>query len=244
MNSSDMELYDDVGRIDLAKRLASGLVGWLHCMAARNVGYLADEDAARVELCQILNGQRKNIMPRKNVVPTDWKAGDRYLDVGIGEVDHLDHVVHGAIELKWSSTTPIENVRRDIVQDIIRLASVHPTRPVVRFMLLGGGLNLDKLFSQEHKKHELLVQRDFICDLMAQSLSEPSRQVPIEELSLAFKDCFDRLPSDVNRNYSAIRTELLGKMEIYREWSVPGHVDKTLRESWGQVMVWQIDPTA
>jgi len=90
---------NDLQRLDLAKRLASGLAGWLHSMSAHMCGYLADEDAARLEVCQILQAQRAPFFLKKNVAPADWGENTRRMDVGIGVMSG-DPMHYGGIELK------------------------------------------------------------------------------------------------------------------------------------------------
>lgn len=232
---------DYIDQLDLAKRLASGLVGWMHSMSARMCGYLADEDAARLEVCQILHAQRTPFFIDKNVVPKAWVVNKRHMDVGIG-IMNGDPLHYGAIEMKWSSTAVASSVRVDILQDIARLAAVNPGKPAIRFFLAGGDLDLEKIFTEEHDKAKLINQRDFLHDLLAQELNAPNRSVALTDLEVAFPDFFKRLPALAYREYGSIKTTLLADANLDRKWNDPNRTDGVVVETFGRVRVWQIDP--
>ena len=233
---------DTIQRLDLAKRLASGLVGWMHSMSARMCGHLADEDAARLEVCQILHAQRTAFYIRKNVIPVAWKERDRHLDVGLGTLKDNDPTYFGAVELKWSSTAASSSVRVDIVQDIARLVAVNPDKPAIRFLLAGGDLDLDEIFVEEHHNATVKNQRDFLHDLLAQKLNDPNRSVALADLQSVFSNCFNRLPASASREYSAIKTTLLADAKLDRSWNDPDRTDGVVVETFGRVRVWQVDP--
>jgi len=133
-------------------------------------------------------------------------------------------------------------VRVDIVQDIARLAAVNPERRAIRFLLAGGDLDLDKIFTEEHNKVRAINQREFLHDLLAQNLNDPNRIVALTDLQVAFPNLFDRLPASAYRGYGSIKTTLLADASLTQNWNDPDRTDGCMVVIFGRVRVWQIDP--
>ena len=118
-NHHNFEYVDAALRKDLARRIAMGLARWEYCKSARGVGYLADEDAARVEICEIIQAQRHAFFVRKDVVPENWKEQICQMDIGIGIIDDPDPVKYAAIRTKMAVRQICEVVRERILFRIL-----------------------------------------------------------------------------------------------------------------------------
>lgn len=173
-------------RKDLAERIAAGLAGWFQLQGAQRLAKLSAEDTARLLVAQVVQAQgRYRVDVSKPATNWPTKCGKR-IDIAI--LGSSEHAVgwYGAIEVKWvPEARSVDQVRNQIVEDAVRLASAETGNLNAKFLVVGGTKQgLDALFDKEHTQSVAAEnQRVAFCRLLPRSKgkSETTRGTKVQE---------------------------------------------------------------
>jgi hypothetical protein len=198
-------------RPTLARKLASGLAGWLQLQASQGLEALSGEDSARFVVAQIMHASRK-CLPVVGMKPKNWNVTKKRIDVALTAPNAPEGDWIGVIEVKWpGDSIDVNQVREDIIQDAMRLTFVDTNQLNAHFLVLGGSSgSLTALFDKKHKKSKSSeARRRVFADLLPRTV-EKIGSVAHSEWSAHFPKAGERVPQDVFDDFDGkLKAQLL-----------------------------------
>ncbi|MHB0981023.1 MAG: hypothetical protein ACYC5Q_13320 [Thermoleophilia bacterium] len=196
----------------MAADITAGLAGWYQLQYVQGLGALSGEDSARLIAAQVINAQGR-YAPVKSQLPRYWGAVKYRIDLAIkGRAVNVSDW-YGTVELKWPGESIDRNqVRGQLVQDVVRVTFVPTSNLNAKFLVLGGTADaLAQLFDTAHPQAAVPeARRVALGTLLSRDLGQPGGELTNAQWSANFPEAGGRVPPSVFGQFNGkLKCELL-----------------------------------